>query len=304
MTQKIADYDKANYNYVNYWKDKKVNREYEENAEELAIKKLLPFKQQDWLCDIGAGFGRLFPIYKESFKNVIISDYSLNNLKTAKKNIKLTSGTNLYFVALNAYNLPFKERSINYLLSIRLMHHIENVPSAINEMNRVLTTKGKLILEYANKKHFLAVLRHLFKKGKVNPFNLEPEKQGELFYNFHPSYMESVVQEGGFNILKILSVSNLRHKIFKKILGLKLMLLKENFLQTFFARIKFGPSIFMLLQKNENDYTENKINNIEDVLACPNCKSTNLHFSEKIIECKSCKKKYPIIDGIYDLREN
>ena len=93
MEQELSDYDKYQYDYEEYWKNPEINRSYEDQSERAALKKLLPKAdllpsgETSWFCDLGAGFGRLFDCYKDRYQNIILSDYSLENLKKAKKKI-------------------------------------------------------------------------------------------------------------------------------------------------------------------------------------------------------------------------
>ena len=72
--------------YSSYWQ----NRQYEEKAEEIALKKLfssLSKKKQKTILEIGAGFGRLAAIYASFFKKVILLEPSAKLLKEAQANL-------------------------------------------------------------------------------------------------------------------------------------------------------------------------------------------------------------------------
>ncbi|MDD5731874.1 MAG: methyltransferase domain-containing protein [Patescibacteria group bacterium] len=319
MNNEISDYDKYGYDYEAYWENPKVNRSYENQAEKSVIKKLLKkVKNRNWFCDLGAGFGRLFDTYGDDFFNIILVDYSVENLKKAQEKIneanKLTNlpageaglQANTYFVAANAYHLPFKPEVLDCLLSVRMMHHMEDPTATVGEISRVIRPEGKLILEYANKRHFFEVIRALFKKSKMSPFSLEPTKRGDdLFYNFHPKYIKKLIQDSGLKIIQSVSVSNFRHKVFKKVLGTKIMLFIDKIFRPIFSLIKFGPSIFVLAEKKtaeKDDISISQYLNISDVLLCPKCGSDDLMILKPEIRCKKCERTYPIIDGVYDFR--
>lgn len=320
MTKEISDYDKYNYDYEDYWQDSNVNRTYEDKSERRAIKKMLKkVKTRGWFCDLGGGFGRLMDVYRDSFFNVILLDYSLDSLKKAHERFQSPDSSdtdndsadqkknsNLFFIAANAYHLPFKADVLDCLLSVRMMHHMEDPTAAITEMSRIIRPKGNLLLEFANKKHFFEIIKSILGKSKMSPFTLEPRKRGDdLFYNFHPSYIKKQLFDTGFKILKVVSVSNLRHSFFKKFLGVNLMLIIEKVFQSIFNLIKFGPSIFVLAEKKarENkDILISQYQNISDILICPKCGSDDLIILKHEIRCKKCEKTYPIIDGVYDFR--
>ncbi len=296
LMPQISDYDKYQYDYTKYWQDDVVERSYENKAEEIALKKLLPEKC-NWFCDLGAGFGRLFPIYKNRARNIILADYSLEGLKKFQPD-----NQNVYRIALNAYYLPFKDHSLDCVMSVRLIHHIEEPGTFFHELGRVTASGGNLTLEFANKKHFLAKMRYLLGKRSIHPFSEEPEKQGDdIFYNFHPKHIAKLLRENGFRIRKNLSVSNFRYQAFKK-LPIKILLGLENISQFLLSPVDFGPSIFLKAQKN-TPYPLPTIPYplLTDILVCPKCKG-DLNFGKNKVDCLKCGLGFPILDGIYDFR--
>jgi ubiquinone/menaquinone biosynthesis C-methylase UbiE len=307
MNKEISDYDKYNYDYEKYWQDSDINRTYEDKSERSAITKLLKnVKTRNWFCDLGGGFGRLMDVYKDLFANVILVDYSFESLKKAKEKYQSTN-TNIFFVAANAYHLPFRPDVLDCLLSVRMMHHMEDPTAAVKEMARTIKPKGNLILEFANKKHFFEVIKAVFGKSKMSPFTLEPKKRGDdLFYNFHPKFVKKELDGAGFQIQKTISVSNLRHGFFKKVLGVNVMLITEKVFQPFFNLLTFGPSIFVLAEKKSSEKNNPSLSageaDISDILLCPKCGSDDLMILKPEIRCKKCGKTYPVIDGVYDFR--
>ena len=309
MEKNVSDYDKFDYNYEDYWSGKDVNRVYEDKAERYVIDKLLPKPEpvSGWFCDLGGGFGRLMDLYQNRFGGVILSDYSLDSLKKAAAKY---DQPNVFFVAANAYYLPFKKDSLDALLTVRLMHHIESIPDVFAEMSRVIKPDGKLLMEFSNKKHFVEVLRALAGKSKMKPFSLEPTKRGDLFYNFHPKYIKRELGENQFFVEKKYSASNFRSGIFKKIFPISLLLGIEKAFRSAFNIIDFGPSIFFLAKKGKDSKSKNSQSplppvtsyQLHDILVCPKCKSDSLMFLKTEVRCKECSKTYQIIDKVYDFR--
>ena len=321
MNQNVSDYDKYNYNYEEYWSNKEVNRNYENEAEKTALLKLLPKKDtlpsgaDSWFCDLGAGFGRLFDVYGEFYQNIVLVDYSVENMRKAKDRILKSipkdpkdpnslKAPNIYFIAANAYGLPFKNETIDCLMSVRMMHHLENSEKAIGQIRNVLKSKGSLILEYANKRHFVEVIRAMMGKSEMKPFTLQPYHRGEdLFFNFHPKYIRNLLASS-FRVKKTVSVSNLRSGLLKKILPTKVMLFIDKIFHPVFNLFKFGPSIFVLAEKKVHPAPDGQkiAHTIANILQCPRCGSYELIFLKNEIRCKECEKHYPIIDGVYDFR--
>ncbi|HQG79087.1 MAG TPA: hypothetical protein PK564_01990, partial [bacterium] len=66
----IADYNDETYDYLKYWE----GREYENDSEFMALKKLLPksFSEDKKVVDVGGGFGRFLPILKEKYGDITV----------------------------------------------------------------------------------------------------------------------------------------------------------------------------------------------------------------------------------------
>ena len=57
--KKADQYNDPTHNYLHYWN----NRQYEHDAEAIAIRRLLKGKHFDHAIDVGGGYGRLCPIH-------------------------------------------------------------------------------------------------------------------------------------------------------------------------------------------------------------------------------------------------
>ncbi|PIS15154.1 hypothetical protein COT63_01470 [Candidatus Shapirobacteria bacterium CG09_land_8_20_14_0_10_38_17] len=243
------------YDYHYYWQ----NRQYENQAEKIALQKLfklIPQKKKKNILDVGAGFGRHTLLYAPLFKKVILLEPSLKLLQEAKKNLKNLS--NLTFKRGTAQKLPYPEQSVNTVLMIRVIHHLNNLSPIFQEISRVLVPNGTLILEFANKTHFKAKTKAIISGNLTFLNNLAPVDQRSrknikersiLFLNHHPKAIEKNLQENNLKIIKKLSVSNFRSPTLKKILPINCLLFLEKITQSILAPLNFGPSIFLLARK-------------------------------------------------------
>ncbi|MBP5675178.1 hypothetical protein J6W91_02495, partial [Candidatus Saccharibacteria bacterium] len=77
----VSDYNGYDYRKI-FWED--ADREYEDLADHLAIRRLLP-ENMDEFVDIAGGYGRLAKEYLDRAKKVWIFDYSKTELADAKK---------------------------------------------------------------------------------------------------------------------------------------------------------------------------------------------------------------------------
>ena len=287
MTQ-VQDYDSSSYDYRSYWS----GRSYEHLSEVAFLKKLISPDDFSFL-DIGGGYGRLSSLYK-NFKFPILLDYSIKNLKNADKD--------LIRVCADVYNLPFKDGSIRHAMSVRLMHHIENPSDALREISRVIN--GDLILEFANKDHFIAKIKHMFdhdfKNNDVYFQKHKRDSQGwkdsQIFINFRYAYIISILKKSGFIIKNSFSISNFRNGYAKKIFNTKFLVSLDRTFQPLFKKSLFGPSIFVHAVK-KNITNKEVFINIDDIFCCPKCKG-NLNK----LFCHNCGITYKKIRGIYNFK--
>lgn len=305
MKPKIVDYDRYDYDYTQYWKD----RQYENNAEHIALQKLLKGEKGDWFIDIGGSYGRLADLYTDKFKNCVILDYSYKTLVKNKDSIH-EKFPNCILIAANAYHMPFKKDVFDGGLMVRVLHHIERQKEYVKELARVLKEDAQYIQEYANKIHLKARIRAFLKNDKE--FNsLEPYQQptihlegakgdGVRFLNYHPKYIQNLFKQEGFEIEEKQGCSFLRIPFLKKTLGTKVLTSFERYLQIIFANSNIPPSIFvkteLAIGGKDGEYKK-----LKDILACPKCKRS-LYFEEDSCYCNRCKKKYLRKDGVWDFR--
>lgn len=234
--RRICEYEGEGYR-TEFWS----GREYEDLAERIALKKLLP-KGGGLLLDIGAGFGRLAELYT-SHKRIFLIDYSESMLRQAKE--KFGTGGNFVYIAASIYELPFSDSVFDTAITIRMLHHLEDIPFALKEVRRVLRTEGLYILEYANKRNLKAILRYLLRLQSWNPFSLEPYEFVKLNFNFHPTWMEENLRRAGFEIESELAVSIFRLPFLKRLIPPRYLAALDGLLQGILAPFKPTPSVFL-----------------------------------------------------------
>jgi len=96
----ICDYEGSSYR-TDFWEGQ--GREYEDLAERIALRKLLPAAGAR-LMEIGAGFGRLVDLY-DGYRQVVLLDYSKSMLRQAQE--RLGRGGKYIYVAADLYAMPF-----------------------------------------------------------------------------------------------------------------------------------------------------------------------------------------------------
>lgn len=247
-----AAYD--TYDYPSYWQ----GRDYEQGSEEIAIKGFLNrIAKIKTALEIGSGYGRLVPSYRFRAKKIILSDPSSVLLKTARENV---GNKNIKYIHSRLRNLPKKLRanSVDLAIIVRVLHHIDNQDEAFKIIEKILKTRGYLILEFANKCHFKSHISEFLRGNLTFPLEIftkdlrskRAKKKGDIpFLNFHPDNIKKKLEDAGFSIVEARSVSNFRSSFLKDILPTSLLLSIENLLQKPLSYVNFGPSVFILAQK-------------------------------------------------------
>ncbi|HRI05616.1 MAG TPA: methyltransferase domain-containing protein [Candidatus Dojkabacteria bacterium] len=302
---KISNYDEYGYDYKTYWN----NRDYEDHAEKVFLKKELKNRKGNWFIDIGGSFGRNLPVYYSQFDNPVIIDYSLETLQKNNDGIK-KDYPNTHLIAANAYNLPFKDKTFDGGVMIRVLHHIESPDQYFKEISRAMNGKATYIQEIANKVHFKANIRNML-IGNRSFFTEEPYQQpsqgnfegteGEstIFLNFHPNHIKKLLNENGFKIIRLQGVSFFRIPFIKKFFPISVLTAAETLTQKLFRGKYFAPSIFISTTKD--DAQDKSPNKLEDILVCPICKG-DLKFSKETATCTSCNKTFEKKKNIWDFR--
>ena len=244
-TKVISDYNGYDYKKI-FWED--ADRAYEDAADRMAIRKLLP-KRMDNFVDIAGGYGRLADEYLPRAKSATLFDYSKTELKQARE----IYGKRLKTKAGDIYDLPFKDNEFEALMMIRATHHFKDMKKVTKELYRILKPGGIAVIEVANKKTLPRMVRFLTRRTKINPFDRSVANLTDIskngFYNYHPKYMEDIFKKQGFKIEKVLSVSNFRNRTLKNILGTERLIKLENGAQKILAPVRFAPSIYYKLEK-------------------------------------------------------
>lgn len=248
MSEKvISDYNGYDYK-KEFWED--VDRQYEDQADRMAIRKLLP-KRMEKFADIGGGYGRLANEYLKRARKIYLFDYSKTELEQAKE----IYGNKIETRAGDIYKLPFKDDELDGLMMVRVTHHLKDLDKAVAELYRVLKPGGVAVIEVANKRTLPKMARFITGRSKVNPFDKKVANYKEIskdgFYNYHPKYVEDIFESIGFRCEKVLSVSNFRSKTLKKMIGTDRLVKMEDTAQKALAPIRFAPSIYYKLRKPE-----------------------------------------------------
>ncbi len=241
----ISDYNGYDYKKI-FWED--ADRKYEDMADRMAIRKLLP-KEMRKFVDIAGGYGRLADEYLPRTEDATLFDYSQTELDQAKKE----RGKKLHTVQGDIYKLPFQDGEFSALMMIRATHHFKDMDKVLAELYRILEPGGVAVIEVANKRTLPRMVRYWRGKTDISPFDKNVANLSEVdkdgFYNYHPKYIENLFKKTGFKIEKVLSVSNFRSQKMKKVFGNNNLVRMEKVAQKALAPVRFAPSIYYRLKK-------------------------------------------------------
>jgi ubiquinone/menaquinone biosynthesis C-methylase UbiE len=290
-TPPVIDYEGSDYQET-FWDQ--GNRAYEDAAEEIALRRLLP-PGNGHLLELGAGAGRNTHRY-HGFEKITLLDYSTTQLQQAIKRLGISD--KYRYVAANVYRLPFAPGVFSAATMIRMLHHLSEPLAALTQVNSCLFTNAVFILEFANKRNIKSILRYWRKKQDWDPFDREPVEFVKLNFDFHPKRVKEWMEEAHFTSEKQIAVSYLRSDLFKRTLPLSIMRLLEHLLQRSLSWAALSPSVF-LKSSVSNDM---KPANEGEYFRCPACGHHPLPDTPPLLTCGKCGQSYPVENGIYDFR--
>ncbi len=249
ITKKADQYNDPTHNYLKYWD----GRDYENEAERIALRRLLKNKHFAHAADIGGGYGRLCVFLKDYADKVTLAEPSQQQLDIGKEFLK--NQKDIDMILTQADDLKFKDESLDLITMIRVMHHLPDPSAEFSEIKRVLSPDGYFVLEIANYSHAVNRVKHLVKGKKMplEPVDIRSEKNKKdseiAFVNHNPKTVIKQLAHAGLKVEKILSVSNLRSPGLKKVIPRSVMLNLETIMQPTLAKTFFGPSTFLLIKK-------------------------------------------------------
>lgn len=246
---KADHYDDDDSSYLRYWD----GRDYEQAAEELAIRRLLKGRKFKNAVDVGGGYGRLSVVLRDFADKVTLAEPSQQQLDIAKG--FLIGKPSVISKLSQAESLPFKDGEVDLAMVVRVIHHLPNPVPAFEEIHRVLAKDGLFLIEFANYANFKNRLKHLakMKKMPIDPVDIKSDEGNQKnsipFVNHNPATVRKQLAQCGFKLENVLSVSNFRSPTIKKIIPKSALLKLEGRLQKPLSKTYFGPSTVYLLRK-------------------------------------------------------
>ena len=259
----VCNYEGSNYR-TDFWEGQ--GREYEDGVERVALQALLPPASQRAasrgahggaegkeppssrrLIELGAGYGRLADLYT-GFQAVVLTDRAFTQVQQARQ--RLGSDPRFAFVVADIYALPFRDGAADQIVSVRMLHHLVDVPRAFAEIARVVTAGGCYITEFASKRHLKAIVRHALRLQREDPFSMAPHEFVLLNFDFHPRWMEQMLRQVGLSVDARRAVSHFRVGLLKRTVPVALLVGADRALQRIGGIWPWTPSIFIRARKS------------------------------------------------------
>jgi SAM-dependent methyltransferase len=287
---RFCDYEGSDYRTA-FWEGR--GREYEDLAERIALRKLLP-ASGGRIIDIGGGFGRTVDLYS-AYREIVLMDHSMSQLLDARSRL---GEQGITYVAANVYDMPFQEGAFDTAVTVRVLHHLSDVPAALHAIHGILQPGAAFVMEYANKRHIKAVLRYAVGLQKHSPFDHQPWEFAELNFDFHPTYMEQQLESAGFSIEHQLATSCFRIGLLKRLVPAHLLATLDGWLQQPLSPLKWTPSMFLRARRTGAPAPTSATS----LFYCPKCGGTALQTRSDALQCASCGSLWSTEQGIYDFR--
>lgn len=287
VSPRICDYEGSPYRRV-FWED--ADRAFEDLAERRALAHLLP-PRGGRLVEIGAGFGRLIDLYR-GYETVFLLDYARSMLEDARARI----GEGAVYVCADLYRLPFATSTLDTIVQVRVLHHVEDVQAALGEVARVLATGGSYVLEFANKRNAKALARWALGRQDENPLDERPWEFVPLNWNFHPRHVDRALAEAGLEVRDRRAVSLLRHPDLKSRVPATTLARLDAALGAVAAWAAPGPSQMVRAARLRGGPLRPM------AWRCPACGHEPLRAAADHVPCPACGRDWPIENGIHIFR--
>ncbi len=110
----------------------------------------------DYILEIGCGSGRFLDLLKEKNCTIIGIDNS-ESIDVTNYNLQEVDRSRLLLVQCDTYKLPFKDSSFHHIYTIGVLHHTPNPKKIIENIFKILKTKGSFSLTVYNKNSYYSL---------------------------------------------------------------------------------------------------------------------------------------------------
>ncbi len=286
----IKDYNATDYRTV--WQ--KPEAIFSGRFEDRLARRLLA-TDPGWFVDIGAGYGRLHPLYARPGRRVVLVDYAANLIQLAAE--ALAGDESVWFVVADAYHLPFRDDVFAAGLSVRTFHHMTAPGAFLRECARVLNPGAHVVVEYSNKRNLPRLARH-----PRSALARDHEEYGHLHFGTHPAAFAELAAAAGFRVERTLGTGFLSRLVTERTRAAATPLAAaETALDVALGGVDLAPMSFADLVKGDGAAGARPALEFDDLLRCPSC-AGELARQEGEMRCEGCGRAYSRDGRVLDFR--
>lgn len=297
----LCDYEGYDYR-GEFWRQ---GRAYEDEVERVALRRLLRGRGGA-VVDVGAGYGRLADEYA-GFERVVLFDHARSLLLQARE----AYGHDPRFrFALGTWDaLPFASDAFTTVVHVRALHHANDVPALLAQLERVVRPDGHVVVEFPNKQNLKAIIRHAARRQAWSPYDRDPIEFAPLHYDYHPAWVDLHLRAAGFVPRRRLTVSHFRSNLLKRIVPHRTLVALDATAQLSGDFWQLSPSVFVdcsISRRTDGRTFAEATRTLPDALfACPTCHAplAEVLDTATCIDA-ACGVAWVIEDGIYDFRSS
>jgi SAM-dependent methyltransferase len=218
-----------------------ASRAYEDLCDRIALRALLPTSGGQ-LLDLGAGFGRLSDEYA-AFGHVTLVDASPAMIQAALE--RVGGDPRFTVIQAEATDIPMPSGSVDVVVAVRLILHVRNPEAVFAEVARVLRPGGLFILEFPNRNHLLARVRHLARRQEWAPGDPESHEYRAGHFSHQPATIAGQLRGAGLVPVRRRAVSLFRLGRLKRLIPARYLARLESPLQAPLGRLAPSPSVYI-----------------------------------------------------------
>jgi ubiquinone/menaquinone biosynthesis C-methylase UbiE len=128
------------------------------------------FLPNSFILDVATGTGRAASILSRMGYQILTGDYNPDMKTESEKRITKEYLNNIIFTQLNLEQIPFNDNAANNIVCINTLHELDNPLLCLDEIIRIHSGKGKLLIADFNAEGFDVMDKsHTIRYGKLHP---------------------------------------------------------------------------------------------------------------------------------------
>lgn len=150
------------------------------------------FPINNLILDVATGTGRAASILSRLGHHVITGDYDYNMRSESEIRITNEYLENVKYIQLNLERIPFLDSAVDNIVCINTLHELDNPFLCLNEIIRVHSCKGKLLIADFNSEGFDVLDKlHIVRYGKLHlRGKISSDKLESILINNYPEIKE------------------------------------------------------------------------------------------------------------------